>query len=209
LSRRVLLLLLLTVLSPPAARAADGYRFFEGTAASVNKEVLFYSDVLRERCLLRCAAMPGSAVEDLSLEEARDRLISDTLAMQEHEKLALGQVDNATLADRVREAVARTARCDSPCREGITPAEIGKWVGRKLLVRDFLRRRVGVFIEVKDEDVRKEHQRRLAEGGTARDLTQEKVRQEMLEEMIGKEVRNWYARAASKSTITLSPMEGK
>ena len=187
----------------------EGYRFFEGTAASVNKEVLFFSDVVREQCLLRCAAMPGSAEEEVSLEEARSRLISDTLAMQEHEKLALGQVDNATLADRAREAVARMAGCVSPCREGISPAEIGKWVQRKLLVRDFLRRRVGVFIEVKDEDVAKEFQRRSAEGGAAQGLTEEKVRQELLEEKIGKEVRNWYARAASKSTITLSPMEGK
>jgi len=40
-------------------------------------------------------------------------------------------------------------------------------------------------------------------------LTEEKVRQELLEEKIGKEVRNWQVRAASKSTITLSPMEGE
>jgi len=162
LNRRVLFLLLLTILTPPVARAADGYRFLEGTAASVNKEVLFVSDVRRERCLLRCAAMPGSEKEDLSLEEARSRLIADTLALQEHEKLALGQVDNATLADRVREAQARTAGCDLACREGISPGEIGKWVERKLLVRDFLRRRVGAFVEVKDDDVRREYQRRSA-----------------------------------------------
>lgn len=207
--RRVLFLLLLTILSPPAARAAEGYRFLEGTAASVNKEVLFVSDVQRERCLLRCAAMPGSAKEDLSLEEARKRLIADTLALQEHKKLALGQVDNATLADRVREAQARTAGCDSPCREGISPEEVGKWVERKLLVQDFLRRRVGVFVEVKDEDARKEYQHRSAGGAAPPGLTEEKVRQELLEEKIGKEVRNWQARAASKSTITLSPMEGE
>ena len=209
MNRRVLFLLLLTLLSPPAARAADGYRFLEGTAASVNKEVLFVSDVRRERCLLRCAAMPGSEKENLSLEEARSRLIADTLALQEHEKLALGQVDNATLADRVREAQARTAGCDLACREGISPGEIGKWVERKLLVRDFLRRRVGAFIEVKDDDVRREYQRRSAGGAAPAGLTQEMVRQELLEEKIDKEVRNWQARAASKSTITLSPMEGE
>jgi len=55
-----------------------------------------------------------------------------------------------------------------PGREGITPAEIGKWVGRKLLVRDFLRPQGRRFHRGQDEDVRKEHRRRLAEGGTAR-----------------------------------------
>ncbi len=195
--------------SPPCARAADGFRLYEGTAATVNKEVLFLSDVLREQCLLRCGAAPGGGAEDLSLEEARDRLISDTLALQEHEKLALGQVDNEALADRVREALARAAGCDSPCVNGVPPAEIGKWVGRKLLVGDFLVRRVGAFLEVKDEDVKKELQRRSDEGTAAPGSSVESVRRELLEERIAKEVRNWRVRAASKGTITLSPLEGK
>ena len=207
--RRVLLLLLLPVLFPRGALAVDGYRQFEGTAALVNKEVLFFSDVLRERCLLACAAMPGGKAELLSLDEARGRLISDTLALQEQGKLGLGQVDNAVLADQAAAALARAEKCGSPCRGGIPPGEIVKWVERKLLIRDFLRRRVGVFVEVKDEDVQRELQRRTALGDAGPGLSGEKVRQELLEEKIGKEVRNWQARAASKSTITLSPMEGE
>jgi hypothetical protein len=207
LIRRVLNLLLLTLLFPPGARALEGFRFYEGTAASVNKEVLFLSDVLRERCLLRCAAMPGSGEEDLSLGEARDRLIADTLALQEQKKLALGQVDNALLADQAREAVGRMAGCASPCREGISPRQISDWLERKFLIRDFLRRRVAVFVEIKDDDVRKEYQRRLAQGDAARGSTEEKVRAELLAAKIDREVRNWYSRAASKSSITLSPLE--
>jgi hypothetical protein len=213
LRRPAFLLLLLpflsTVPSFHRAHAADGFRLYEGTAATVNKEVLFLSDVLREQCLLRCGAGPGGVAEALSLEEARDRLISDTLAMQEHEKLALGQVDNAVLAERVREALARAAGCDSPCGRGVSAAEIGGWVERKLLVGDFLRRRVGAFLEVKDEDVKKELQRRSAEGAAAPGTAEETVRRDLLEEKIAKEVRNWRARAASKATITLSPLEGK
>ncbi len=107
--RRILFLLVLSAAlsSLRAASAFDGYRLYEGTAASVNKEVLFLSDVIRERCLLSCAAMPGVTPEELSFAEARDRLIADTLALQEHRKLALGQVDDAVLAKQVEEALAR------------------------------------------------------------------------------------------------------
>jgi len=60
---RVAILLGLLFLSPAAGRAAEGYRVYESTAASVNGEVLFVSDVARERCFLRCAAMPGTGEE--------------------------------------------------------------------------------------------------------------------------------------------------
>lgn len=175
----------------------------------MNREVLFLSDVRREQCLLRCGAAPGGGAEVLSIEAARERLIFDTLAMQENQKLVLGQVDNAALAEGVREALARAAGCDSPCGRGIPSAEIEAWVERKLLVRDFLHRRVGAFIEVKDEDVKKEIRRRSAEGTAPPGLTGETVRQELLDERMGKEIRNWHARTASKAAITLSPLEGK
>ncbi len=187
----------------------DGYELFESTAATVNKEVLFLSDVRLEQCLRRCAAMPGSGGEDLSLEEARNRLIADTLALQEQRKLELGQVDNAALAAAVLEAASRTAKCGSPCRGGIPPKRVADWVERKLLVRDFLLRRVAVFVEIKDEEVRKEYQRRAGRGDAAPGLTEEKVRQELREAKIAQEVRNWYDRAASKSRIILSPLEGR
>jgi hypothetical protein len=187
----------------------DGYELFESSAASVNREVLFLSDVRLEQCLLRCAAMPGSRGEDLSLEEARNRLIADTLALQEQRKLELGQVDNAALDAAVREAAARMEKCDSPCRAEIPPKRMPDWVERKLLVRDFLRRRVAVFVEVKDEDVRREYQRRAGRADGASGLSEEKVRQELLEAKVAQEVRNWYDRAASKSRIILSPLEGR
>ena len=66
------ILLGLLFLSPAAGRSADGYRVYESTAASVNGEVLFVSDVAREACFLRCAAMPGTEEEILSAREARD-----------------------------------------------------------------------------------------------------------------------------------------
>ena len=60
------ILLALLFLSPAAARAAEAFRVYESTAASVNGEVLFVSDVAREACLLGCAAMPGTGKEILS-----------------------------------------------------------------------------------------------------------------------------------------------
>jgi hypothetical protein len=202
----VSILMVLLLLSPGAARAAEAYRVYESTAASVNGEVLFVSDVVREACFLGCAAMPGSVEETLSLREARDRLILDTLALQEQRKLLLGAVDNGTLEGYVREAESRMAACSSPCKREIAPGGTREWIRRKLLLRDFFNRRVAVFVDVKRDDVRKEHARRSSSPGNDAVQTREEVREEMLEARIAEEIRNWQTRAASKSRVILSPM---
>jgi len=200
------ILLVLLFLSPGAARAAEGYRVYESTAASVNGEVLFVSDVVREACFLGCAAMPGSVEETLSLREARDRLILDTLALQEQRKLLLGAVDNGTLEGYVREAESRMAACSSPCKREIAPGGTREWIRRKLLLRDFFNRRVAVFVDVKRDDVRKELARRSSSPDNGAVPTRDEVREEMLEARIAEEIRNWQTRAASKSRVILSPM---
>ncbi|HEX9190473.1 MAG TPA: hypothetical protein VF847_00145 [Candidatus Deferrimicrobiaceae bacterium] len=198
----------LFLLAAPCASALDGYRLYESTAASVNGEVLFLSDVAREGCFHRCAAMPGSDPEVLNPQEARERLIADLLVLQEQKKLALGQVDNATLSAYAAEALARMAACGSTCRADIRPEEIRSWVERKLVIRDFFNRRVRMFVEVSDEDVEREIRRRTGAGGSAA-LTADTVREELLEEKMAQEMRNWYDRAASKARVVLSPLEDK
>ncbi|MBP2684583.1 MAG: hypothetical protein H6Q79_2622 [Deltaproteobacteria bacterium] len=203
------ILLVLLFLSPGAGRAAVGYRVYESTAASVNGEVLLVSDVVREACFLECAAMPGTKGEILPLREARDRLILDTLALQEQRKLLLGAVDNATLEEYAREAESRMAVCSSPCKRAIATGETREWIRRKLLLRDFYNRRVGVFVEVKDDDVRRELARRSSAPGDGAKPNEEQVRDEMRDARIATEIRNWQNRAASKSRILLSPMEDR
>jgi hypothetical protein len=203
------ILLVLLFLSPAAARAVEGYRVYESTAATVNGEVIFVSDVAREECFLRCAAMPGTEEEILSLRGARDRLILDMLALQEQRKLLLGAVDNAVLEGHGREAESRMAACPSPCKGEIALGETREWIRRKLLLRDFFNRRVAVFVEVKDEDVERELERRSSSPGGGPVPTLEEVRDEMLDERIAKEIRNWQTRAASKSRLILSPMEDR
>ena len=203
------ILLGLLFLSPAAGRAVEGYRVYESTAASVNGEVLFVSDVAREECFLRCAAMPGTEEEIVSLRDARDRLILDTLALQEQRKLLLGAVDNAVLEGYAREAESRMGGCSSPCKGEIAPGETREWIRRKLLLRDFFNRRVAVFVEVKDEDVQRELERRSSSPGGGPEPTWEEVRDEMIDARIAKEIRNWQTRAASKSRLILSPMEDR
>jgi hypothetical protein len=209
-NRRAAVFLLLLGLAPrvPGASALEGYRVYESTAATVNGEVLFRSDVVREACFLRCAAMPGSEPEEVTLREARDRRIADMLVLQEQKKLALGQVDNAVLVGYESEAAARMAACAAPCKADIGPEQTRARVERKLLVREFLQRRVAVFVEVKDQDVERELRRRIAAGGDP-GVTEDQVRQELLEAKVAQEERNWYERAASKARIVLSPMEEK
>jgi hypothetical protein len=207
--RGVPILLCLALLCPSAGRAAEGYRVYESTAASVNGEVLFVSDVAREACFLRCAAMPGTEEEILSAREARDLLVLDVLALQEQRKLLLGTVDNATLAGYSREAESRMAACPSLCKREIAPGETGEWVRRKLLLRDFFIRRVAVFVEVKDDDVRREIARRGSVSGNGAESSWEQVRDEMLDARTAQEIRNWQSRAASKSRLLLSPLEDR
>jgi len=207
--RGVPILLGLLFLTPAAARAAEAYRVYESTAASVNGEVLFVSDVAREVCFLGCAAMPGTGKEILSSREARDRLVLDTLAHQEQQKLLLGMVDNVTLERVARESESRLAACPSPCKREIAPGETREWIRRKLLLRDFFNRRVAVFVDVKEDDVRKELARRSSAPGKGAEPTLEQVRSEMLDARIAQEIRNWQSRAASKSRLILSPMEDR
>jgi hypothetical protein len=203
------ILLALLLLSPATVGAVEGYRVYESTAASVNGEVLFVSEVAREACFLRCAAMPGTREEILSARGARDRLILDTLALQEQRKLLLGTVDNTTLEGYTREAETRMASCSSPCKREIAPGETREWIRRKLLLRDFFNRRVAVFVEMKDDDVRRELARRSSAPGSGAMPTEEQVRDEMRDARIAQEIRNWQSRAASKSRLILSPMEDR
>ena len=206
---RIAILLGLLFLSPAVGRAAEGFQLYESTAASVNGEVLFVSDVAREACFLRCAAMPGTGEEILSSRGARDRLILDTLALQEQRKLLLGAVDNGTLEGYAFEAESRMAACPSSCAGEILPGETREWIRRKLLLRDFFNRRVAVFVDVKRDDVRKELARRSSAPGSGPESTWEEVRNGMLDARIAEEIRNWQSRAASKSRLILSPMEDR
>jgi hypothetical protein len=203
------ILLVLLFLFPAAGRAAEGYRVYESTAASVNGEVIFVADVVREACFLGCAAMPGTREEILSLREARERLILDTLALQEQRKLLLGAVDNATLEGYAREAESRMAACPSPCKREIARGETREWIRRQLLIRDFFTRRVAVFVDVKGDDARREGTHGSSTPGTVADRKREEDRKELLDARIAQEIRNWQTRAASKARIIRSPMEDR
>ncbi|MBI5904975.1 MAG: hypothetical protein HZB86_05430 [Deltaproteobacteria bacterium] len=202
-------LLALSISLGPDALAVDGYRLYESTVASVNGEVLFLSDIVREGCFHRCAAMPGSEPEILSAQECRDRLISDTLVLQEQRKLQLGQVDNMVLAAYGAESLERMGNCTSSCKEGITAERTREWVERKLLIREFFQRRVAGFVEVKEEDVQREFRLRAARTDNAAELSEEQIREELQDAKVAQEIRNWYTRAASKSRVVLSPLEAK
>jgi hypothetical protein len=199
------------ILLPPGGaeeKEAGGYRIFEAMAATVNGEVIFLSDVIREACFAKCGVFPGDEPVALSLSASRDRLVTDTLVMQEQEKLELGAVDNAALRETAARAGDILKRCPFSCAREILPGQVRDFVRRRLLVRDFLRKRVSVFVEVDEEEVQREIQRRASRAGTnPADLSEGTVRKELLEEKTTREIRNWFDRATSKSRILLSPLE--
>jgi hypothetical protein len=196
----------LLALSGTCAAGPDGYRVIESAAASVNGEVVFLSDVVREACFYRCGTVPGQAPQEMSLSRAREKLIADTLVLQEARKLGLGTVDNAALASSTAEALSRIGKCASPCAASITEPEVRDLLRRRLLVRDFLERRIAVFLEVNDEEVRREIGQRSRAGAPPEELSEENVRKSIYEEKAAAEIRNWFARSTSKSRIVLSPL---
>jgi len=192
------------------ARGSQGYRLYEETAASVNGRVLFRTELLREACLLRCGAFPGDEPAELPLPEVRERRIREILVLQEEEKLGLGQVDNASVLAAAAAANARLKACPSPCAREIDASDLRAFVEHRLVVREFLRKRVAVFVDVNEEEVRREIARRVSRGEIQGDPpTEEQVRLELFEEKASREIRNWYDRVASKSKIVRSPLEEK
>ncbi|MGB3399633.1 MAG: hypothetical protein WBA34_05625 [Candidatus Deferrimicrobiaceae bacterium] len=203
--------ILSTVLFSPAnaqEKETGGYRLYEATAATVNGEVLFLSDVDRESCLRACGAFPGEEMVMLSLPEARDRLIADILVRQEEQKLALGTVDNTALQKAVAGALAAMESCPFPCAREVSGEQVRDYAARRLLVREFLRKRVSAFVDVKEEELERAVQRRASRSGVRpEDVPREAVRKELLEESSSREIRNWFDRATSKSKILLAPLE--
>jgi len=196
---------------PPAGAeetGTKGFRLFDAMAATVNGEVLFLSGVIREACLSKCGVFPGDEPVDLSLSASRDRLIADALVMQEQEKLELGAVDNAALRETAARAWDILGNCPSSCAGEVLPDQVRDYVERRLLIRDFLRKRVSVFVDVNEEEVQKEIQRRASRAGTSpAEIPEGTVRKELFEEKAAREIRNWFDRATSKSRILLSPLE--
>jgi hypothetical protein len=206
MKRPCLFLCLFLALSGTCAAAPEGYRAVESVAASVNGEVVFLSDVAREACFYRCGTVPGQAPQELSLSQAREKLIADTLVIQEAEKLGLGMVDNAALSSSTAESLSRTGKCAHACAEGVTEAQVRDLVRRRLMVRDFLEKRIAVFIEVNEEEVRRETAQRSRAGAPPAELSEEAVRKSLYAEKAATELRNWFARSTSRSRIVLSPL---
>lgn len=205
--KRVLLLpAVFLALSGTSLSAPPGYRLMESAAASVNGEVIFLSDVSREACFYRCGAVPGQPAAEMSLSEARQKLVSDTLVLQERKKLDLGTVDNAAIASEAAEAASRMKKCALSCAAAVSEKEVRDLAARRLMVRDFLVRSVAVFIDVNDEEVRREVEKRSRAGASPPDLSEEKVRKDLYQEKAATEIRNWFSRTASKSRIVLPPL---
>ncbi len=203
---------ILSLIPLPIGNAEEGgtgeYRLYEATAATVNGEVLFLSDVVRERCLIGCGAFPGDERAVLSPPEARNRLIADTLVRQEEEKLALGTIDNAALQEAEAGALDIMRACPSPCAREVSGGQVREYAARRLLVREFLRNRVSVFVDVSEEVVQREIEHRASRTGVpAGDIPADVVRKELFDEETARETRNWFDRATSKSKILLSPLE--
>ncbi len=190
------------------APALSSFKLVDATSASVNSEIVFLSDVMREACFERCGAFPGEAPDNVSLSDARKKLIYNLLILQEQRKLALGAVDNATLAATASAVRERLAGCSDPCAKQIGDQDVRAFVSDRSLVAGFLEKRVSVFIEVPDEEVQRTITRRASvEGKDPASYSEEAVRAELRHDKSALAVTNWYYKAASNARIFLSPLE--
>jgi len=207
---RCVLTAVLLVSAGAEAAGPAGFVLYEATAATVNGEVIFLSDLDREVCFRVCGAIPGDRAERMSLAEAREELIADTLVRQEGEKMTLGSVDNTVLQETAARASEIMASCSSPCAATVTAEQVRSYAERKLRVREILKNRISVFVDVNEEEVEREFERRASRGRmSSGEVSREAVRRELLDEKTAREIRNWLDRATSKSRIVLSPLEEK
>ncbi len=185
--------LFLALLASASRAADDGFRLLEASAASVNGEVIFLSDLDREACFYRCGAFPGDNPTPMTRAQARDKLVADTLVLQEQRKLGLGGVDNAAIADAAGATSSRLAACADPCARAVDAAATREFAARRLTVREFLGKRISVFVEISDDEVSMEIRRRESRGDVApAESTREKVREYLFREKAAREIRNWY-----------------
>jgi hypothetical protein len=209
--------LLLAATGQAAALPADGtsgaltgFRLVDATAASVNGEIIFLSDVSREACIERCRAFPADASDNVSMVDARKKLIYNRLILQEQRKLSLGVVDNVALEATTADLAKRIGACSDPCAREFSASEIRAIVSDRFLVDEFLEKRVSVFIEIPDEEVQREiGKRAAAEGKDPEAYSEDAARADLRRERSRLEVRNWYYKAAAGARIFLSPMEEK
>jgi hypothetical protein len=193
---------------PDGGTLDGGYRLLEAAAASVNGEVIFLSDVERKACFYRCGAFPGDAPLAVGLAGARDRHIATVLVLQEQRRLALGEADDAVVQEAFAGARTRMAQCADPCASRVGEEALRGFIARRLLAEDFLKKRISVFVDVSEEEIRSERERRLSRAeGTSREATEEAVREDLLREKTAREIGNWFSRAASQSRILLAPLE--
>lgn len=214
--RFVAVVAMLAVASPATSLAVNdntavpvvqrGFELFDASVATVNGEVLFLSDLRRETCLARCAAWPGASMTETTTEAVRDRMVSDAIVLQEQRKLGLGTVDNGVLASVSSEARKRLVACADLCVAGITDSFLADWARRRLLVRDFLDKRVNAFVDVREEDVRTEMDDRQDSGAAPEDSSEEVVRRDLRIAKAREELKNWFAKATAKARIVLSPL---
>jgi hypothetical protein len=193
---------------PYGGRLPGGFRLVEAAVASVNGEVIFLSDVEREACFHRCGAFPGDAPLAVDLAGARDRYIDTVLVLQEQRRLALGDAGNTTFPEIFARARALMAQCPDPCASRVGEEALRDFVARRLLAQTFLEKRISVFVDVSEEEIRSERERRLSRGERTPEVTtDEAVRGDLLREKTAREIGNWFSRAASKSRILLAPLE--
>lgn len=191
-----------------APTPGEGYVLVDATAASVEGEILFRSDVAREACLLRCGAIPGEKGREASFAEARRLLVEDTAILAEQKRLSLGAVDEGALRDATASVRDRIAECREPCAATLgesVPREVAR---RRLLVRDFLERRVSAFVEVTDEEVERERALAAARRGEpVESVSVDEVRESLVAAKREKEIARWRESAVSKARVVLPRTE--
>jgi hypothetical protein len=191
-----------------APTPGEGYVLADATAASVEGEILFRSDVDRERCMILCGAFPGEEGRAVTWTEARRRLVEETAILHEQRRLSLGTVDNGVLLDVVPRVKERLSACVDPCAAGAGEGTFLEFAWRRLLVRDFLERRVSAFVEASEAEVEAERARMAARKGVpVEEVSSDEAREAIVAVKREAEIVKWRESAAARARVVLSGSE--
>ncbi len=178
--------------------------------AAVNNQVITLSD-LRQAVLFN-EAMGGVSPDKKGLEsETLQGLINKRLLLHEARRLSFTEVTEQDInaeVDKVRTRLGSDkAFQDFLQRLQMTPEQLGRMLGERLLVERFVEKKVGLFVRVSREEARKYFDSHPEEfkGKRLQEVSRQIIAL-LSEQKTGQQITQYLAELRSKADIRINPI---
>jgi len=178
--------------------------------AAVNNEVITSLDL--EQAVSINEALSGPALDrDLLLKETRDGLVNRQLLLQEARRLKFVELSEQ---DMLAQVEAFKKRMGSPAafaaflsHARLTSRELERMLGDRLLVERFIGKKIGLYVRVSREDVRRYFDSHAEQyRGKEFPEVQKQITSFLTDQVLGKQVEQYLADLRSAAAIRINPL---